>query len=430
MRFEKSYSDLALWSVMGVFTVLLFFIGVAIFALMLRQKRGAGSVAALFAILLSYGLFQYIGTFLHETERSFAAAQTAGRFAVGLPNWLILSTCIVLTVGEMLLFGSIVAHRKRRITLMSVKEAIDSLPMGILCYVPSGRILLVNRTMERFSKMLTGELLTDGMIFAKKLHTGRFLPCCQTIDAEEALVIRISDDTVWTITEEIVPYEGIEIQAIMVSDITDAYRKTLELRRVQEQVLTLNAKLIKTNREIVALTAEQELLAAKVKIHDELGQNLLSIKRLILNGNGTELEKAEIVKRLHENIDFFKGESDAVAGEYELMIGTAKRLGVDVIVLGTLPQTEPLKQIIATGIHECFTNTLRHAHGNRLNVCITENENQVIAVFTNNGERPTGEIHEKGGLGLLRTLTERAGGQMTVSVEAELSITIELPKEV
>lgn len=430
MIFEKSYSDLALWSVMGVFTVLLFFTGVSIFALMLRQKRRAGSVAALLAILLSYSLFQCIGAFLHEMERSSAAAQTVRRFAVTLPSWLILLTCIVLTVGEMLLFGSIVAHRKNRVTLMSLKEATDSLPMGILCYVPNGRILLVNRTMERFSKMLTGDMLTDGMTFAEKLHTERFLPCCQTINTEDALVIRISNNTVWTVTEEIIPYEGMEIQAIMVSDITDAYCKTLELRRIQEQVLALNVRLVKTNREIVALTAEQELFAAKVKIHDELGQNLLFIKRLILNGSGTEFEKSEIVKRLHENIDFLKGEADAIADEYELMIGTAKRLGVDVIVSGTLPQTEPLKQVIATGIHECFTNTLRHAHGNRLDVCITENENQVIAVFTNNGKRPTREIHEKGGLGLLRTLTERTGGQMTVSAEPDLSITIELPKEV
>ena len=207
------------------------------------------------------------------------------------------------------------------------------------------------------------------------------------IDAPEAFVIRLSDDTVWTITEEIIPYESISIQAIMVSDITDAYRKTQELRHVQEKVLMLNAKLLKTNQEIVALTAEQELLAAKVKIHDELGQNLLSIKRLILNGCGTESEKAGMIKRLHENIDFLKGEVDAVPDEYELMIGTAKRLGVDV-VSGALPQTEPMKHIIATGIHECFTNTLRHAHGNMLNVCITENENSLTAIFTNNGEPP------------------------------------------
>ena len=425
---ERVGSESVLWSVMGVFSVLLFFAGFAVFILMVRQKRTAGAGAALLTILLSYGLFQHIGAFLRETGR--AAAQTAGRFGAAIPDWLVLSVCVALTVGELLLFCSIVSHRKNRITLMSIKEATDGLPMGILCYVPNGRILLVNPAMERFGSLLTGELPTDGSLFAEKLHTGEFLPGCQVIDAPETLVIRLSDDTVWTVTEEVIPYEGVRIQAIMVSDITDDYQKTLELRRIQEKVLTLNAKLVKTNREIVALTAEQELLAAKVKIHDELGQNLLSIKRLILSGCGTESEAAEILKRLRENIDFLKGEADVAPDEYELMIGTAKRLGVDVVLSGTLPQTEPFKQIIAAGIHECFTNTLRHAHGDRLYLRIAENETLLTAVFTNNGERPTGEIDEKGGLKLLRALVERVGGRMTVSVEPDLSVTLELPKEV
>lgn len=426
---ENSSSEAVLWSVMGVFTVLLFFTGIAALTLMHRQKRAAGSVAALLAVVLSYCLFQYIGAFLRETGRG-AASQTAERFTAIFPDWLILSVCVVLTVSEVLLFYSIVSHRKNRITLMSIKEATDSLPMGILCYAPNGRILLANPAIERFCKMLTGELLTDGTLFAEKLHSGGFLPSCHVIYAPGSFVIRVSDGTVWTVTEDIIPYEGISIQAVMVSDITDAYRKTQELRRVQEKVLALNAKLVKTNREIVALTTEQELLAAKVKIHDELGQNLLSIKRLILSGYGTEEEKADMIKRLRGNIDFLKGKVDAPPDEYELMIGTARRLGVEVAVSGTLPQTEPMKHIIATGIHECFTNTLRHAHGSRLNVGITEDENRLVAVFTGNGDPPTGEIHEKGGLKLLRALIEQTGGKMTVSARPELSVTAELPKEV
>ena len=423
--FEKMDSESVLWSVMGVSFVLLFFVGVAAFVLMLRQRRAAGAWTALLTVLLSYSLFQYIGFILREAEH--IAARSAG---IGLPDWLSLSICVTLTVGEALLFWSIVSHRKSRITLMSIKEATDSLPMGILCYVPNGRILLVNPAMGQFCKTLTGELLADGASFAEKLHTGEFLQDCQVIDTPGTLVIRLSDNTVWTVTEEVIPYENIPIRAIMVSDITDAYRKTQELRKMQERVLAQSAKLLKTNQEIVALTAEQELLAAKVKIHDELGQNLLSIKRLILSGYGTESEKADMMNRLRKNIDFLKRGADADPDEYELMIGTAKRLGVDVAVTGTLPQTEPMKHIVAAGIHECFTNTLRHAHGNRLNICIAEDENLLTAVFTNNGDPPAGEIHEKGGLRLLRALVERAGGQMTISASPDLSITIELPKEV
>ncbi len=426
MTHEGFRSESVLWSVTGIFSLLLFFTGVTVFALMLRQKRAAGAAAALCAVFLSYGLFQYIGAFLGQA----VYARTAEPFEPAIPERAIMFVCLALAIGETLLFRSISAHRKKRITLMSIKEATDGLPLGVLCYAPNGRILLVNPAMERFCKKLTGEPPTDGAGFAKKLHTGEFLRGCKMIDAPEAFVICLSDDTAWTVTEEIIPYENIAIRAIMVSDITDAYRKTQQLRQVREKVLEQSAKLAKTNREIVSLASERELLAAKIKIHDELGQNLLLIKRMIFNGYTSESERAGMIKRLHENIDFLKGVADADPDEYELMIGTAKRLGVEVVVSGKLPQTQPAKHIIAVGIHECFTNTLRHAGGNKLNVCISENENLLTAVFTNNGDPPKGEICEKGGLKLLRALIERAGGEMTISASPDLSITVKLPKEV
>lgn len=404
-----------LWSVTGAFSVLLFLGGVGAFVLMLRQKRRGGACVSLLAAFLSLGLFQYAAALLNGTGNG--------------PVLPAVAICAALTVGEAVLFAGITGHRKKRITLMSIKEATDSLPMGILCYAPNGRIILVNSAMKEFCKGLTGELLTDGLLFAEKMHTGPYLPGCKVIQTKEAFVLQLAGGTVWTVTEETIPYENTGVEAIMVSDISEEYRKTMELRKIQKEVSALNARLVKTNKEIVGLTAEQELFNAKVKIHDELGQNLLGIKRMILDGSVTETEKEEMVERLRENIDFLKKEPDAVSDEYGLMIGTAKELGVDVVVSGTLPQTEPLKHIVATGIHECFTNTLRHAHGNRLDICIREDEKDIIVEFRNNGKQPAGEICEKGGLGLLRSITERAGGQMTVSSDNILTITLLLPKE-
>lgn len=418
------YLNQTLWAVVGVFSILTFFAGVVILALMLRQKRKAGSIAALLSALLSCALFQGITSGLHAANA--ASIPAMGQAADSL-DWLIVLVWLVLVSGEAILFISILTHRNR-ITPMSIKEATDSLPMGILCYAPNGKILLVNTMMEHFCKMLLGDSPSNGTTFSKKLYARTFLPGCQVIDEKNELVIRIPNGTAWTVAEEMIPYDGIEVHAFMVSDITDVYRKTVELRKIQEQTQAANVRLVKINQEIIALTAEQELLDAQVRIHDEMGSNLLSIKRFILHG-GTEAEKAEIEQRVRENIGFLKEKADVEKDEYKLMIDTAKRLGVDVMISGALPQTEPLKKIISTGIHECFTNILRHAHGDRLDVRITEKEDRVVAVFTNNGEPPKEEIKERGGLVLLRSLTEQAGGRMTVCSTPELSITLELPKE-
>ena len=112
------------------------------------------------------------------------------------------------------------------------------------------------------------------------------------------------------------------------------------------------------------------------------------------------------------------------------MIETAEKLGVWVRIDGELPQEEPLKHILASGIHECLTNTLRHAGGDELSLKIRREGGRVTAVFTNNGLQPTEEIQEKGGLVSLRELVEMSGGKMTVRSLPEYSITLELPGEV
>lgn len=425
---ENPYLDKVLWPLMGVFAALLFFVSIVILALLIRQRRYKGLWFALPELLFSYFLFQCISTLICGVERGPITTAIVTWFG-SLPDWLILSFCVVLAIGAVLILDNIAAHEKSRITPMSVKEATDSLPAGLLCYAPGGRVLLINHAMEDFSRALTGDVVTDGEAFSKKLRSGEFLPGNKSVTVGDALVVLLANGTAWSLAEEVIPYEKIGVQTLIVSDITDTYRKTFELRRMQEKVSDLNIRLAKVNREIVELTVEQEILAAKVKIHDELGSNLLAIKRFLLSG-GTEQEKAEIVERLRRSITFLQEEQAAVTDEYELMIGTAKRLGVRVTVTGTLPQIEPQKHIVATAIHECFTNTLRHAHGDVLQVSITETGNNIVAELTGNGEQPTGKIREKGGLVSLRALTEQAGGHMTIRTTPSFTVTLELPKEV
>ena len=179
----------------------------------------------------------------------------------------------------------------------------------------------------------------------------------------------------------------------------------------------------------MALTAEREILNARVQVHDALGNSLLSIRRFLVNG-GTEAEKKELTDRLALGVLFLKNDRPAAErDEYELMLETAAQLGVRVSVTGALPQSAPSKHILATAIHECFTNTLRHAHGDELRVEITQDGDFIEAVFTNNGEQPQGEITEKGGLVSLRALTEQAGGTMTIRFAPAYAVVIRLPKE-
>lgn len=310
------------------------------------------------------------------------------------------------------------------ITDASIKEAIDTLPAGVCIFEETGRIYLKNAIMEKVYGLMTGKDLLNGCELEKTIRNSPAVA-----SDKEKIVITLSDETTWSFVKKDLMDGECRLVAIEAYDVTEEYGKTLLLQERRKALQSLNEKLVTYNKNILSTISAQEILNAKVKIHDELGETLLAIRHYLTVDNSKE-EKDMILQKLNRNISFLQRETELPAqDEYELMIGTAKNLGVKVVVDGELPQKEPAKHIIATGIHECFTNTLRHALGDELRLS-TENDGDFLVVrFSNNGRQPENEVIEKGGLSSLRSLTEQCGGTMEIVSKPEFVLKITLPME-
>ena len=423
-----SYYDTVIGTALGVISVLLFFGAVVVVAFLVRQKRNRELRLAVPMLVSTYICEQCFDLYLSGAAYSDTALKIR-EMLLSVPTVVPLLYCIAMAVLEAMLLNNIHRHKYERITGMSIKEAMDGFPDGVLCYAPKGRVMLVNQAMKEFCRQMTGDELVNGDLFTQQMLSGQIRPGCRIVTVGDENVFVLPDETVWKINLQDIPFEDSEVRMLTASEITEEYRKTEELRTMQEGLAALGERLAKVNREIVDLTAEREMLNAKIRIHDEMGKNLLIVKHFILNG-GTESEKAAMIGSLYQNVSFLM--KDLPAGtrdECELMIDTASRLGVTVFVIGTIPDCEPQRHILATAIHECFTNTLRHAHGNELYMNIEDDEDRLRVVLTNNGKKPAGEIEERGGLALLRDLTEREGGRMTILNDPSYAVVLELPKE-
>lgn len=142
-----------------------------------------------------------------------------------------------------------------------------------------------------------------------------------------------------------------------------------------------------------------------------------------------ELERSVILDSLQQNLTFLQrepqpGEQD----EYALLLRTAQQLDVSIEMEGALPEEEKIRTIFVTALHECLTNTIRHARGNRVRVTISEDGQQVQARYTNNGAAPESEIAETGGLRSLRALVEQGGGTMEIRWKGGFLLMITLNK--
>lgn len=348
---------------------------------------------------------------------------------IHLPYSIILLVCIIVMIGDFFFALQLRQWKVKNITPMSVKEAVDTIPEGVCVFTTDGRILLINRAMERFGESVTGAALMNGNSFSAQLFGGELQAGCRRVTTGEKTVILRPDGRVFYAFERDFSVEKETHRVLRVSEITEEYEKTMELTRRQDQVKALNEKLVRYNQNIVDLSSEKEVLSAKVKIHDELGSGLLAIRKYLLDG-GSEKDRESILAGLRRNISFLQQlPLEKTTDDYELMIRTADDLGVRIYIDGSLPGRESEKKVIVTAMHECITNTLRHAHGDELYIDIKEDGASVTAVFRNNGKQPVKKIEEKGGLASLRELTERSGGSMVVRSIPEFSLLVKIPKE-
>lgn len=365
--------------------------------------------------VLMYGLFQCICDICSHMNTLYDFLNQAEDYVGQLPVLIFVFVILAVTVMEVLILSKNTKWEKANITPSSIKEAVDNLPVGICCYESNGQVMMKNNMMENICLSYTGEALLNAVTFSKALHSNN--------------IITLKEGKVFSISDNIFSDEEPMLRVMTAADITEQYQNTQKLKKQQEVVVKLNEELSDYGKQIVSAITAKEVLNAKVKIHDELGANLLAIKRYILNG-GTTQERIAIENILHRNLQYLKNETVAKEkDEYAVILDTAAKLDMKVNVIGELTEMQPQRHVIVTGIHECLTNAIRHAKGDELTVKLEEDDNNIVARFTNNGITPDKEIQERGGLALLRALTEECGGTMQLKSKPEVELTIKLPKE-
>ena len=416
------------WRGLGLAGVLLFFSVTGLLLLCLRQRRRGLTAAAIPMVLLHYLLMQTMLS-VETLDTRGAAPRLLFELLLLPPRWALAVFVLFLCVIHVLFWWLLLRYEHSHVTPMTVKEALDDLPMGVCAWLEGGQVVLVNHVMETLCRAAVGQPARNGVLLRRRLEQGELPPGCRCQAVGEGLLLHLPENKVFSLSFQELPFEGQVLTLLLASDVSEVWQKTLELERGRQELSDLSRRLDAYNREIVELTAREEILNARIRIHDRIGADLLVLRKL-LSHKGSPAEAEEVQSRLRRNILFLKSEEQAdVTDELEIMLQTARDLGVRVEIRGGIPQNETVRHVLATGIHECFTNVLRHAHGDRLLLELRENADAVHAVFTGSGESAQGEIREKGGLLILRDMTERCGGTMTVAARPVFTVCLSLPKE-
>ena len=303
----------------------------------------------------------------------------------------------------------------------SVCEGIDQLPDGVCVSLPNGFPRLVNDRMQRISNAAFGVGVLDARQLERRMERRAFQPGCRLEERDGNLFLCLPDGGVWQLKRQGVTVEGCEMTETIAYDVTERYNDLLELEQRNERLAEVNRQLHDVLGNMDRIVREKEILAAKIRLHGNVGQCLLSVQSYLTGGG---ISRETVTKELHNTVSLLRNNvadehtEDRMYALYE----AAKTVDVTINLHGEIPPR--WKELTEIAIHECLTNTVKYAGGHVLDVTIRQDDDAATVELTNDGRPPKGPINETGGLKNLRALAERQGGEMRVEWEPAFRLTL------
>ena len=175
---------------------------------------------------------------------------------------------------------------------------------------------------------------------------------------------------------------------------------------------------------------EEETLAMKLRVHDDIGHSILAARRTLLQQ--ASLAEIRASAALWEQSIAVLYRSNQMMVQSEPLAAAKKRaeeMGVRVLPEGTPPKAQLSRELIALAIRECAANCARHARGTELYVCFRPKQSSMDVFLTNNGAAPKKNIVEGGGLSMLRHRIEEGGGRMAIRSLPRFELMLSLPEK-
>ena len=389
-----------------------------------RQNNETRKILLLTALALNTGFLCCYVAVHYQYLYSISLSQLWSAFS-GYSVWIALFTAFANFAFLCYLVWEEKHFRRTSISYNSVKESLDNLPTGLCFSDRKGMVRLSNHRMNSLSHIIAGEELQDAKTFWEQLKNGSVEKSVTRLSQGDEPQFRIPDGTVWMFARKEIDGETIQLSAI---DITSLYNLTDELRTKNREIEGMNNRLRKYGETVDSTTRAKERLETKIRIHNSMGQALMTTRHCL------DMENADIgfmVDMWKKTISVLRpdGEYQEQGNPLDSIIKASEFAGVKLHIDGELPADSRARPLFVQIFAEALTNSVRHAQAKNLYVAFYEKDGLCFAEFTNDGKAPEGEIREGGGLGYLRSKVESSGGEMVIEASPGYKIRVNINKE-
>lgn len=339
--------------------------------------------------------------------------------AMQIPTLIYEILLFLLCVCTLLLLQRCWVWDKAHVTPLAIKESIDFLPSGLVIYSEDGSCKLVNNKMNEISLFLTGRSALNGKELQEEIQK-----LGSTVDI---------DGKKYAFHHRQLEYDGEILLELTADDVTQLYLKLEELREKNEK-LKENVKMMRLyGQTIDESVRQQEILQAKMNIHDEMNRLLLVTEKAALGGLSDE-EEAEILHTWNNNALLLCKQADEnpKSNTVSDMETLARVIGID-IVWEKIPDTgnkEALK-LFERVTKEIMVNAVKHGKAKHLYIdaeTVSDIEGGGLRItYRNDGLSAKEPIIMAGGLKNICGMLKKVGGNLELVAEPEFRIEIWIP---
>ncbi len=306
-----------------------------------------------------------------------------------------------------------------------IKESFDSLPVGVCFFDNKGVVRLINHRMLA----VADNLCKNGIQTVFELENILSNPPKEIVCLNPLLkIFRFHDGTVLRFTKEtIFTKSKNKYTQVTATDVTEIINRQSRLEDENQKLTEANERMRKLLEQMPEIIREEETLAMKLRVHDDIGHSILAARRALLrNANLTEMRETASLWEDSINVLYRSNQIIENSDPIEKSVSRAAEMGVSVIFEGSRPHSGKACSLVASAIRECSANCARHAGGTMLFVSFAQNKRLTEVSITNNGTAPKTEIREGGGLSMLRQRIEENSGYMKITSLPEFKLTLRL----
>ena len=286
-----------------------------------------------------------------------------------------------------------------------IKECFDQLPIGVCFFDKNSVVRLINHRMLSIVSHLRKNGVQTLAELEHSLQSPPTAVCClnpllQIYRFPDGKMLRFGKERITT-------KAGVLYTQITAADVTGLMQRQNQLKEENAKLEEANQRLRTLFEQMPQIIREEETLAMKLRVHDDIGHSILAARRALLQQ--ASLEQVRASAALWERSIAVLYRSNQMTMQLEPLEGAKKRanqMGVKVLQVGDDPPTQHLRRLCAWQEQGCMKFSL-----------------------TNNGAPPEKEITEGGGLSMLRHHVEKVRGRMEIQSLPRFELMLSFPEE-